>query len=183
MPVTQEPRGLMWINNVAMTSFGSLVTNACWFIGSVSLTVVACILLLRLDGPSLTNGIPTSHEAQRQLGFALAGILLGAWTGKTVAGVTDAHLKRTANPEYVPVIEAKERGKVAGAAASVAIAEKAADLKMTREHPVPAAAAPVTITAQDQATVKVEAGAAVAAPDAPSPEHEWASGDPREGVL
>lgn len=128
MAYTDEPRGLAFVNNLNTATFGSLVTNACWFLGSTALTVVACILLLRQDGPSLTGGIPTSHEAQRQLGFALAGILLGAWTGKTVAGVTDSHLKRKV---YSTEKVAESEAKVAEAKATEAVA-----LAATAEHPV-----------------------------------------------
>ncbi|HEV8178364.1 MAG TPA: hypothetical protein VGP44_11850 [Gemmatimonadales bacterium] len=140
MPYTPEPRGLAFINNLNTASFGSLVTNACWFLGSSALTTVACMLLLREDY-HLANGTLVIVEMQRQLGLTLSGFLLGAWTGKTVAGVADAHSKRQADPRYAEVLEAKERGKVSGAAAAVVIAEKAADMQaarngvMTGEHP------------------------------------------------
>jgi hypothetical protein len=156
MTVTVEPRGLVWINNVSMASFGSLVTNACWFFGSVSLTVVACILLLTPDGPSLVTGtsIPTSHENHRALGFQLAGILLAAWGVKTGAGVVESQNKRKASPDYVPVLEAQ---------AKVEAAKMSVPAPVTGEQPVqPLRSAP---------------------PDPNGPAQEWASGEPQEGVL
>ncbi len=162
--ITQEPRGLRFINNVNMATLGSITTNVCWFAGSSALTAVACILLLRQDY-HLANGTLVIVEMQRQLGLTLAGFLLGAWTGKTVAGVVDSNNKRTAHPDYAPVLEAKERGKVAGAAAAAVIAEKAADMQAARA-PVQgngagaaAGAATVTVNAADQSQVEVSAGA------------------------
>ncbi len=160
--ITQEPRGLGFINNINTSSMGSIVTNVCWFAGSSALTAVACILLLRQDY-HLANGTLVIVEMQRQLGLTLAGFLLGAWTGKTVAGVVDSNNKRTAHPAYAPVLEAKERGKVAGAAAAVVIAEKAADMQAARvpvQGSAPANGAPtVTVNAADQSQVEVSAGA------------------------
>ncbi|HEV8178160.1 MAG TPA: hypothetical protein VGP44_10790 [Gemmatimonadales bacterium] len=184
MSVTIEPRGLNFINNLNVSTFGSLVTNACWFAGSTALTVVACILLLRQDY-HLANGTLVIVEMQRQLGLTLAGFLLGAWTGKTVAGVVDSQNKRTSHPSYVPVIEAKERGQAAGAAAAVVIAEKAAESKasierMTNEHEV---ASPVNITAKDQSRVEVSAPAVAVPEPEPEPEQEWASGAKQAGLL
>lgn len=121
MPVTQEPRGLNWINNVNMGAFGPLTTQLCWVIGSVAFTYVASMLMLTLDGPSLTNGIPTDHSAIRQLGYLLAGSLLGAWGFKTGAGIYDNKKKREADPRYAGILEAKERGKLAAVANAAAL--------------------------------------------------------------
>jgi hypothetical protein len=115
MTVTSEPRGLNWINNINTNSFGSLVSQVCWLVGSLVLTL-ACYRLLMA---------PT--ELARQAGIFLAGILVTAWTGKTVAGVFDSNNKRKANPAYKDVLEAKERGKIAGAAAAQAIKQGIGD--------------------------------------------------------
>ncbi len=147
MPYTQEPRGLQVVNNVNTTAVGALTTNLCWFLGSVSLTVVSCILLLRAD--------PT--------GLTLSGFLLAAWGGKSVAGVVDSNNKRKTNPAYAPVIKAAEEGRVAGAAAAAVIAEKSADLQAARaptQGTTPTNGAPsVTVNAADQSQVEVSAGA------------------------
>jgi hypothetical protein len=132
VPVTEEPRGLNWINNINPSAFGVIVSQLCWFIGSVCFTWVAQVLMLRQDGPALINGMPISHDSHRQLGFLLAGALLAAWTGKTAANVVDQQLKRKANPDYVPVAEAIERGKVAGAAAAAVVKEAAKDAAAAR---------------------------------------------------
>lgn len=159
MPVTEEPRGLVWLNNANMASFALLVSQVLWAIGSIAFTWTACVLMLRQDGPSLWQGIPSSHEAHRQLGFLLAGALLAAWTGKTLAGVVADQQKRTADPRYAAVLEAKERGKVTGAAAALALATSAQAQAnaMTAEHPVPSA---VNVTASDQSSVEVKTDAA-----------------------
>ena len=94
MGYTSEPLGLRWLNNINPSALGVVVSQACWFIGSVWFTWTASTLMLRQDGPSLLNGIPADHSSHRQLGFLLAGALLAAWTGKTAANVVDQQLKR-----------------------------------------------------------------------------------------
>ncbi len=188
MPYTQEPRGLQVVNNINVNAVGALTTNACWFAGSTALTVVACILMLRQDY-HLANGTLVIVEMQRQIGFALALALLGGWTSKSVAGVVDSNNKRKTDPAYAPVVEATERGRVAGAAAAAVVAEKSADLQAARtpaQGNAPANGAPtVTVNAADQSQVEVSAGApgtaTVLEPEAAP--HEWAEGDPRAGVL
>jgi hypothetical protein len=123
--ITEEPHGLVWINNVNMSTFGSLVSNLCWFIGSVMLTFADYRLLM------------AETELARQAGIFLAGILVTAWTGKTVAGVIETNNKRKTNPAYASVIKAKTEGEVAGAAAAAVLSEAkkdAASARTTREH-------------------------------------------------
>jgi hypothetical protein len=127
MPYTEEPKGLEWINNMNTASMGSLVTNFCWLFGSIAFTLVACYLLVVV----------------KDNGMTLAGALLAAWGVKTGAGVTDANLKRKADPKYKEVLEAKERGKVTGVAAAAVLAEKVA---ITKEHTVPDNHHPTTPT-------------------------------------
>lgn len=152
MAYTDEPRGLRFLNNINPTAFGIIVSQFLWAVGSLAFTWAACTLLLRLDGPSLTNGIPTSHEAQRQLGFALAGALLGAWTGKTIAGVVDAQQKRTADPRYVEVLKAKSEAEGAKVAAAAAVKDIKEGVRTngvtTAEHLVGASAAADAIRAR-----------------------------------
>ncbi len=139
MAYTQEPKGLVWINNTNVNAVGALTTNACWFIGSVSLTAVACITLLRKDPNGLT----------------LAGFLLAAWGGKSVAGVVDSNNKRKADPAYAPVVEATERGRVAGAAAATVLAEQA-EIRALTVRPAPTNGAPA---ATAEVTVNTGSGA------------------------
>ncbi len=142
MPVTEEPRGLNWINNVNMSTFGSLVSQACWFLGSTALTLVACYLLTREDFYTAVGAwdakgyrqlILMSRETMRAAGQALAYALLAAWTGKTVAGVVDSDRKRRAHPAFAEVVKAKEEGKAAGAAAALVLKEQVLDAKAARE--------------------------------------------------
>ncbi len=130
--VTQEPRGLNFINNINTNSFSSLTSQVCWLVGSIMLTI-ADYQLLRED-----------TELERQAGIFLAGILVTAWTGKTVAGVFDSNNKRKAHPAYAAVLEAEERGKVTGAASAVALADVAANKQMTRENAAKAPPVPPT---------------------------------------
>jgi len=72
-------------------------------------------------------------EQHRQAGIFLAGILVAAWTGKTVAGVVDAQNKRKTNPAYAEIIKAQAEGKVAGAAAANVLAEAKKDAEALRQ--------------------------------------------------
>lgn len=110
MPVTQEPRGLKFLNNLNPNTFSAVAGEFRWTFGSVVFTVLACFLMTRFDryeavgafveglkspqGQPLRQMVLVSHETVRQLGNALTLALLGAWTLKTGLGVTEAHLKR-----------------------------------------------------------------------------------------
>jgi len=150
MGYTEEGPGLRWINNLNTATFGSVVSQVCWLVGSFAFTGCAVWLMTRVDfydavGAADENGLRQmvliSRETMRQLGFAVAGALIAGWTGKTWAGVADSNLKRKASPDYAPVLEAKERGAVAGAAAAALIKREAAapypPSPTTREHPAP----------------------------------------------
>ncbi len=167
MAVTQEPRGLNWINNVNMTTFGPLISNVCWLVGSLAFTYVTCVLLL-------DEGLKS--DAHHGIGIQLATALLFAWTGKTAAGVIDANNKRKAHPDYAPVLEAKERGKMAAATAAVVLKEQAADAKATREHAVPAVPAPA-------AQVNVNTAPPVAPLEVQPEPNQWANGKSDAGVI
>jgi len=120
MTVSLEPRGLNWINNLNTNSFGSLVSQLCWLVGSLVLTKANYHLLM------------SDNELARQAGLFLTGILVASWTGKSVIGTVDRSIKRKTHPLYKEVLEAQERGKVAGAAAASIIAENKLDLQAAR---------------------------------------------------
>ena len=154
MPVTLEPRGLNWINNVNTNAFGSLTTQLCWVLGSIAFTALACYLMSRGDyyaavGALDENGtrqlVMITRETTRNLGSGLATALLVAWGAKTAAGVVDSNNKRQSHPAYAPVLEAKAKGQAAAAvdsAVAAALVTKAANEAITREHPIPAPPAP-----------------------------------------
>ncbi len=193
MSVTQEPRGLTWINNVNMATFGSLISQVCWLIGSVVFTGLACYLMTRVDfydqvgavveGTTMRQMVLISRETMRQLGNTLALALLAAWTGKTVAGVFDSNNKRKTHPAYAEVLKAEAEGKVSGAAAAAVISEKAADAKAartTREHPALSAIEEV----KKPSVVNIENAEKVEVPADPAEtddQVQWADG--RRGLL
>jgi hypothetical protein len=130
MTVTIEPRGLTWLNNVNTTSFESVVSQICWIVGSFAFTFATVWLLMG------------DTDNKRNAGTLMAGIMVGAWTSKTVAGVVAANNKRKTNPLYKDVLEAKERGAKAGAAAALVLKKDAAAVHtVTAERPAMAAAA------------------------------------------
>lgn len=110
MPVTEEPRGLKFLNNLNPNTLSAVAGEFRWTFGSVVFTVLACFLMTRFDryeavgafvdglksqqGQPLRQMVLVSHETMRQLGNSLTIALLGAWSLKTGLGVTDAHLKR-----------------------------------------------------------------------------------------
>jgi hypothetical protein len=142
MAVTEEPRGLNWINNINTNAFGSLNSQACWFVGSVAFTLLACYLMTRPDewmpvGATDENGVRQmvmmTRETTRNLGNLLAQSLLLAWTGKTVAGVVDSQQKRKANPAYAEVLKAETEAKVTSTATALALKEAAKDADALRK--------------------------------------------------
>lgn len=143
MPVTEEPRGLNWINNINTNAFGSLTTQTCWFIGSTALTFVACYLMTRedtyeavgavIEGTTLRQMVMHSRETMRQLGNGLALALLAAWGFKTGAGVVDSQNKRKANPAYAEVVKAETEAKITSTAAALALKEAAKDTQALRD--------------------------------------------------
>lgn len=159
-----------WINSVNTVSFSSLVNQALWGLGSVVFTAVAAWLMIRADRFNDTGVLIASGSGMRAVGFDLAAALLFAWTGKSAISAASRYGKSTT---AVPYVEAKER----------------AQATVTRD------AKPQTVVhAEDQSTVKVEPVVSrrrsgelpmpeVATTDTDTVEHEWARGDPREGIL
>ena len=98
-------RFVEFIAKLQMTAFGAFVSQILWSIGSVSFTLVSCILLL-------DEGVKA--ESHHNFGIQLAGFLLAAWTGKSLANWGATHTIRTTAREYKEVAEAKARGKAAG---------------------------------------------------------------------
>lgn len=185
MPYTEEPRGLKILNNLNSTALATVVSQFLWAVGSLALTAIACRMLLTSDGIMTAQGAvpayPISHDSIRSLGFALAGALLAAWTGKSVIGGVVEHGKRTTSTEYKEIIEAKERGSKVGTAQALALATAAKEIT-TQEH-----AAPATVTVKSRGSTEVSM-APVAEEDptrepATDEPHDWATGDPRAGVL
>lgn len=125
---TKEPAGLAFINNMNMATFGPLISQVCWLVGSLAFTWLACFLMTRpdyytavgaFDDHGLRQMVMVSRETTRALGNSLATLLLAAWTGKTIAGVVESNNKRKSAPEYATVLEAKakvEAAKVSGPA-------------------------------------------------------------------
>lgn len=163
MTFTQESAGLRWINNLNMATFGSLVSQLCWMVGSFVFTGVAAVLMLRWDYYN-NAGTLVSVENNRQLGYLLATALLFAWTGKTVAGVFDNADKRGKDRDF---IEAKERGKATGAVAAASLKATVTEGATTREH------AALEVLAARRLAPKAEEGE----------EQEWAQGDSQRGRL
>lgn len=177
MAVTEEPSGLNWINNVNMATFGPLVSQICWLVGSLTFTAIAAWLMTRTDYYSAVGAFDANGHRQnvmmpqqelRTLGNMLANILLAAWTGKTIAGVVESQNKRTADPKYAAVLEAKERGKAAGKAGTVVVADPETAKKLvTKEHKV------VVVTPP-----------AVEEEEPPEPPPVWKDGRPADaGIL
>jgi hypothetical protein len=130
--VNGDQRGFVkFVNQLSMVSFGGFVSQIVWMVGSLTFTYLVWWLAV--------------HEKAY---IELAIALLTAWTGKSVTNAVSNYGTRKTAKEYAPVAEATERGKAQGKAIGEAI---------TMEHD---ALKPVTITAQDQSTVKVDASPA-----------------------
>lgn len=174
-----------FVNQTQMASFSTLVGQALWFFGSVVLTLVDAWLLTRQSGEvplfdvldpikaaaavTVFSAHALAAEQMRQVGLWLAGFLLTAWTGKSISNrYANKDVRETAQ-EYAPVAEAKERGKAAGNADATRVADQRVRDAITSEHSAPNPA--VTVTAQDQSTVKVDASPVEPGP-APAPDHE-----------
>jgi hypothetical protein len=166
-----DQRGFVkFVNQLSMVSLGAFVSQVVWVVGSLTFTYLVWWLAV--------------HEKAY---IELAIALLTAWTGKSVTNAVSNYGTRKTAKEYAPVAEATERGKAQGKAIGEAI---------TMEHD---ALKPVgvTVQAQDQSTVKVDASPEptarrrsgelptpeVPTTDADTVEHEWARGEPREGIL
>jgi hypothetical protein len=98
--------------------------------------------------------LTSGRSATEQAGIVVTGILVGGWTGKSYQNRKANEVQRTTSREYLK------------AQADLQVATSTA---MTAEHP--------------DAVVAVPVPAPVAAPIGPADDHEWASGDPRAGVL
>lgn len=162
----RQPGVWGFINTINTVSFSSLTNQSLWIMGSLVFTGVAAWLMIQPDRFNDVGVLIASGAGMRNVGFDLAGALLFAWTGKSaITAVSRFGKSKTA----VPYVEAKERGK----AAVQAEVERA---RVTAEH----AAQPAVQVLHAE---KVEAKAPDATVVTPEPEHEWASGDQREGIL
>jgi hypothetical protein len=159
-----------FVNQTQMASLGTLISQVLWCFGSIVLTVADAWLLTRkateilysraVDPLAASASVSvflahnTAAEMMRQVGLYLAGLLIFGWTGKSVAGFFSNKNVRETSREYV---EAKARGEA-----------------QTAEHR--------TLPAVQAHTVqKVEVRTERAEPA--EPEHQWADGDPKAGIL
>ena len=132
-----------FINETEMVSFSGFLRSIGWFVVVILFSVTASVIMLR-DG-----------EAYMTWGLQLALAVLGGLFGGSLVGAFNTKTVRTTAKEYAGVAEAKERGKVAGAAAAVAITEAAADARAARangdtgEAPVVQAENVETVTVED----------------------------------
>lgn len=143
-------------NTLNTVSFASLTNQALWMLGSAVFTGVAAWLMTRPDQFNATGVLIASGSGMRAIGFDLAAALLVAWTGKSVVNAASRYGKSTT---AVPYVEAKERAKANATPQTVVEAKDQSSVTVTEKAPEPPATAPV-----------VE-------------EQQWASGDPRAGVL
>jgi hypothetical protein len=147
-----------FINTLNTVSFSSLTNQILWMLGSAVFTCVAAWLMTRPDQFNASGVLIASGSGMRAVGVDLAMALLFAWTGKSAITAASRFGKSTTSEKYV---EAKERGK--------------------------ATAPPQTVVeAKDQSTVKVDASPASGPerePRGKDEDRQWASGDPRAGVL
>lgn len=169
-----------FINQMQMASFGTFNSQVLWFLGSIALTVIDGFLLTRhateidviqvLDPLKASAAVSvflahnTAAEQSRQVGLYLAIVLIGGWTGKSVAGFFSGKNVRETSQEY---IEAKERGRARGEA------------EVTSERPA------IRTQNIEQVTVQKSDRPTKSDPDRDDEEekHEWAEGDPRSGIL
>ena len=152
---------MKWLNDLNTVSFSSFTNQLLWLATAIHMQYVAhwCIAHGKVDW--LVASVP----------FWV--MWLGFLTGKSgITAIRDA-VKRNTDVGYV---EAKERGKVAGAAAAAVIAETALDAKAARANghtvpsPVPTTPSPVNI--EHAETVQ-------AAPTAPAQERTEGMDDSR----
>lgn len=121
--MNSKPTGFAgFINQTEMVSFSSFIRQIGWLFVVILFSVTASIIMLR-DG----------HDYMTW-GFQLAGAVLGALTLYSGIGAFNTKTVRESAKEYAPVAEAKERGKVAGAAAAAVIKEQALDAAAIRAN-------------------------------------------------
>lgn len=178
----QQTGFVRFINQLQMASFGTFNSQILWFFGSVALTVIDGYLLTRhateihvqdvLDPLKASAAVSvfmahnTAAEQTRQVGLYLAIVLIGGWTGKSVAGFFSGKNVRETSREYV---EAKERGRVR-AVADITSEKAAIRIENVERAEVKA----------EQPSLKVPAPLPL---EEPPEEHQWSKGDPREGIL
>ena len=112
----------LFINGTEMTSFSSFMRTIAWTFVVILFSITASVILLR------------DSEVYMTWGIQLAGLVIGGLLGASGVGAFNTKVQRESAREYAPIAEAKERGKVAGAAAAAVIAEKVADAKSAREN-------------------------------------------------
>jgi hypothetical protein len=156
-----------WLRSTPMPDFAALTSQFLWAFGSVSFTVTACVLLWR------------DASASQQAGIVLAGMLLGAWTGKSYQNRKSNEIQRTTSREFLQ--HQAEADAVRTAAAGAAAG--AAGLPVTGTYP----ALPLPV-AQAPGSAPIPPGAVPDGLPAPigaytgSEAHRWRTGDPQAGL-
>lgn len=135
---------MKWLNELNTVSFSSFTNQMLWLATAIHMQYVAhwCITNGRVEW--LVASVP----------FWV--MWLGFLTGKSsITGIRDA-VKRFTDRDY---IEAKERGKTAGAAAAAVIAETALDAKAARGNNQAAPAAPAAHIDHAETVTVLDGGA------------------------
>lgn len=78
-----------FLNKTQMTSLSAFNSQIVWMLGSVALTIADYQLLV------------WGTTAARESGLILSGMLLGAWTGKSVVNAVSNYGNRTSSREYM----------------------------------------------------------------------------------
>lgn len=175
-----QPSGFAgWINRMQMASFSAFAGELRTTIVLLALTAVDLwlltshateILYSRAVEPlaasasvSVFLAHNTAAEQMRQIGLYLAGVIVAAVLGKSVTSLFGQKAVRTTSREYM---EAKAKGEALA----------------TAEH---AALPPVRVNKVIKMEVKQASEPEKEAPDSGEfhDEHQWASGDPRAGIL
>lgn len=118
-----------FINKTEMVSFSGFCRSIGWLFAVILLSVTASVILLR------------DTEVYMTWGIQIAGLVIGGLLGGSVVGAFSTKVVRESSEKYAPVMEAKARGKAAGAAAAIVIREQALDAAAkrsngdTKDHP------------------------------------------------
>lgn len=151
-----DQRGFIrFMNQLSMVSFSSFVSQVVWFVGSLTFTYLVWWL--------------ATHDKAY---IELAGALLFAWTGKSITNAVSNYGTRKTSREYV---EAKAKGEAAATAEHSALPPLVEHAERVEQHVV--APEPLHRRSSELPTPSA------ASMELDTVEHEWARGDPREGIL
>ena len=91
-----------WIKGTPMADVANLNSQMLWGIGSVALTTIDCLMLM------------SYQQWKQEGGLILAGMLLGAWTGKSFIGYQAHKITRETSREYIREDTQREAAKAGG---------------------------------------------------------------------